>query len=118
MTPKNRLGLPSALKASASLPVRLGDDADPKALRLQQPADDRHAEARMVDIGVAGDEDDVAGIPAERLHLRARHRQQRRRAEALGPVFAVGKEVGSREHGISVSQEAEAAFYGDYRVPR
>ena len=56
-----------------ALPVRLRDDADPEALRLEQAPDDRHAEARMVDVGVAGDDDDVAGVPAERVHLGARH---------------------------------------------
>ena len=34
------------------LPVGLGDDADPEPLRFEQPADDRHAEARMIDIGI------------------------------------------------------------------
>jgi hypothetical protein len=43
----------------------------------------------MVDVGVAGDEDDVAGVPAERGHLGARHRQERGRAEARRPVLAM-----------------------------
>jgi len=43
----------------------------------------------MIDVGVAGDQDDVAGIPAERVHLGARHRQEGRDAEAGGPVFAM-----------------------------
>jgi hypothetical protein len=66
VTPKNRLGLPSLRKSAAEfqsgwlmMPTR-------KALRFEQAADQRHAEARMVDIGVAGDQDDVAGIPAQR----------------------------------------------------
>ncbi len=66
VTPKNRFGLPSALKRLGRLPVGLRDDADAEALRLEQPADDRHAEARMVDIGVAGHQHDVAAVPAER----------------------------------------------------
>ena len=65
-------------------PVWLADDADPIALRLQQPADQRHAEARMVDIGVAGDQDHIAAIPAEHIHLGARHRQERRRLDRAG----------------------------------
>ena len=40
---------------------------------------DRHAEARMIHIGIAGHDDDVALLPAKRLHFRARHRQKRRR---------------------------------------
>ncbi|MGY4433055.1 hypothetical protein ACVWWO_005532 [Bradyrhizobium sp. F1.13.1] len=61
------------------MPVRLRDDADAKALRLQQPADDGHAEAGVVDIGIAGHQHDVAGIPAERIHLGAAHREERSR---------------------------------------
>ena len=72
------------------LPIGLGDDADAKALRFQGPADHRHAEAGVVDIGIAGDDDDVAGIPAELLHLGPAHRQEGRRAEAFGPERAIG----------------------------
>jgi hypothetical protein len=72
-----------------ALPVRLGDDADAEAMRLEQPADDRHAEARVIDIGVAGDEDDIALIPAKRIHFCTRHRQERRGAEPVRPMFAV-----------------------------
>ena len=61
-----------------------------RILRFEQPPHQRHAEARMVDVGVAGDDDHVARIPAERLHLLARHGQERSDAEALRPVLAVG----------------------------
>ena len=81
------------------VPVRLRDDPDAEALRLEQSADDGHAEARVVHVGVAGDDDDVARIPAELVHLRPRHGQERRRAEAVGPVLAVGEEVAGRLHG-------------------
>ena len=74
-----------------ALPVRLGDDADAEAVRFQQAADDRHAEARVIDIGVAGDEDDVALIPAKRIHFCTRHRQERRGAEPVRPMLAVRK---------------------------
>ena len=57
---------PQRRKRRRALPVRLCDDADPKPLSLQEPPDDRHAEARMVHIGIARDHDDVAGIPAKR----------------------------------------------------
>ena len=77
------------------MPVRLGDDADAKTLRLQQPPNDGHAEGGMIDIGVTGDEDDVAGIPAQGIHLRAVHGQERGAAEALGPVFRVIVERGA-----------------------
>ena len=89
---EKQIGLAQRPKGRGVPPVGLGDDADAKTLRLEQAADDRHAEARMIDIGVAGDEDHVAGIPAERLHLRARHGQEGRDAEAMRPIFAVGEE--------------------------
>ncbi len=80
-------------------PVRLGDDADAEALRLQHAADHRHAEARVIDIGVAHHDDDVATVPAKPVHLRARHGQERRGAEAARPVRLVGKDVLGGEHG-------------------
>ncbi|OPZ04010.1 MAG: hypothetical protein BWZ09_02087 [Alphaproteobacteria bacterium ADurb.BinA305] len=80
------------------VPVRLADDADAKALGLEQAPDQRHAEAGMIDIGIAGDHDDVAGIPAERVHLGARHRQEGRHAKAPGPVLAVTEEIGCGLH--------------------
>jgi len=60
VTPKNRFGLPSFVNVFFGLPVGLGNDADAEALCLQQPADDRHAERRLVDVGITGDDDDVA----------------------------------------------------------
>ena len=47
------------------LPVGLRDDANPEALRFEQAADDGHAEARMIHIGVARHQDDVAGVPPQ-----------------------------------------------------
>ena len=44
--------------------VRLGNDSDAEALCFQQTAHQRHTEARMVDVGVTGDEDHITGIPA------------------------------------------------------
>src|SRR5690606_3557646 len=46
-------------------PVRLCNDADAKTLRFQEAADHRHAEAGVIYIGVAGDDDDVAAVPAK-----------------------------------------------------
>jgi hypothetical protein len=83
---------PERAKRVRLAPVRLGQDADPEPLRLEQAADDRHAEARMIDIRVSGDEDDVARVPAQVRHLLGRHRQKWRRAEAMGPVLAIGEQ--------------------------
>ena len=85
------------LKAFGAVPVGLRDDADAKALRLEHAADHRHAEARVVDVGVAGDDDHVTRIPAERVHLLPAHRQERRGPEALGPERAV---AGKRLRGL------------------
>src|SRR5690606_30442926 len=74
------------------LPVRLGNDAHAKALGLQQATDDGHAERRMVDVSVAGHDDDVAGIPAELIHLLPAHRQERCWPEAFGPVLGIVEE--------------------------
>jgi hypothetical protein len=101
VTPQNRLGLPRALNGFGAVPVGLRDDADAKALRLQHAADHGHAEAGVVHIGVARDQDDVTAVPAEFVHLGAAHRQERGRAEALRPVGAVAGDRlgGAREEG-------------------
>src|SRR5665647_3470690 len=39
---------------------------------------DPHAEARMIHVGIAGHDDDIALLPAERVHFGARGRQKRR----------------------------------------
>jgi hypothetical protein len=74
-------------------PVGLGDDADAVALGFEQAAHEGHAEARVVDIGVAGDEDDVARVPAERVHFGTRHRQERRSSSAARPLRDGRKQV-------------------------
>ena len=55
----------------ARLPVGLAQDRDAEPGRLQHPVQDRHREAGVIDVGVAGDEDDVDGVPAARRHLGA-----------------------------------------------
>ncbi len=61
-----------------TVPVRLRDNAHAQALRLEYATDDRHAEARMIHVGIAGHDDDIALLPAERVHFGARGRQKRR----------------------------------------
>jgi hypothetical protein len=72
------------------MPVRLRDDADTKPLRFKQPADDRHAERGMIDIGSAGHQYDVAGVPAERCHLGMAHGQEWRRLARLRHGWSPG----------------------------
>ena len=102
VTPKKRLGRPSRGEVGRRGPVRLGDDADPKPLGLQQAPDDGHAEARVVHIGVAGDDDDVATVPAQAIHLLPGGGQLRGRSQAVGPELAVGEEVGGCVHGAGL----------------
>src|SRR6516162_8526905 len=52
----------------------------------------------MVDIGIAGDDDDVAAIPAKRFHFGARHRQERRRRLRF-PVLRVREDRFDVVHG-------------------
>ena len=75
---KIKIGFAQRAKAIGGEPVRLTDNADLIALRLKQTADQGHAEARVVDVGIAGNQDDVAAVPAEHIHLGPRHRQKRR----------------------------------------
>ena len=93
------------LERLGTLPIGLRNDADAKSLRLKGPADDRHAEARMIDIGVAGHNDDVATVPAELRHLFAAHRQKWGNTEALRPVGTIGgQRFGGRKDGECTHQ--------------
>ena len=83
-------------KRLGRLPVGLAEDANAKTVRLEQPPDQRHAEARVVDVGVAGDEDDVAFVPAERVHFLARHGKERRGAV---PGNGTGQQAGGGRRG-------------------
>ena len=84
-----QIGLAQNFERLGALPVGLGNDADPEALRFQHPPDHGHAKARVVNIRVAGNDDDVAAVPAERVHLGPACRQEFGRAEPRCPVLAV-----------------------------
>jgi len=51
------------------LEIGLGNDSDPEAVPDQEFANHSHADKRRVDVGVAGDEDDVEPIPAQLSHF-------------------------------------------------
>jgi len=70
-----------------------------RGLRFQKAAYHRHAKTRVIHIGIAGNDDDVARIPAELIHLCPRHRQIGRYAIAFGPIFGV------REQGAALVRE-------------
>jgi hypothetical protein len=79
------------LEVSSGSPVGLRDDADAKTLCLEHAAHYTHAKARMIDVGVARHENHVALIPAERIHLVARHRQERCRRQTMRPELSVAE---------------------------
>ena len=72
-------GRPELPPGLGTSPVGLAQDRDPIAGRLEHPAQDAHRESRMVDVGVARDEEDVDRVPPPRLHLGAAGRQMRQR---------------------------------------
>ena len=74
-------------------PVGLGDDSHAEALGLEQPSHDGHAEAGVVHVGIAGDDDDVAAVPAQLLHLLPAHGQEGRGSELVRPVSAVAEDI-------------------------
>ena len=77
LTAKNSRGRPNVRHGSHVCQSGWLRIADAKACVFQQPAQQRHGEAGMIDVGVAGDEDDVDVVPAARVHFGARHGQRR-----------------------------------------
>ena len=57
-------------------PVRLRDDADLVAPPLEEARDEDRPEGRVVDVRVAGDDEDVEPYPAARFHLGACRREK------------------------------------------
>ncbi len=97
--PEKQVRLAQLHEVVLALPVRLADDADAKTLGFQHPADDRHAEGRVVHIGVAGDDDHIAAVPAQQVHFLATHRQEGSWPETLGPVPGIVKQSPCPGHG-------------------
>ena len=56
------------------MPIGLADDADSEARRFEHPAENRHREARVIDVGIAGHKDDVEFFPTALASLGHRHR--------------------------------------------
>ena len=64
-----------ALPIVAGLPVGLADDADAISGGFEDASQDRHGEARMIDVGIAGDKHDIEFVPAASLGLGHGHGQ-------------------------------------------
>jgi hypothetical protein len=60
------------------VPARLGDDADLEAATLEEARDEDGTERGMIDVRVAGDDQDVELVPAARAHLLTRGREEAR----------------------------------------
>src|SRR5690606_16091116 len=93
---EEQVGLTERLEGLRGVPLRLRDDTHAEALGLEHASDHGHAKAGVVDVGVGGNDDDVAAVPAERVHLCARHGQIWRGAEAFGPVAGIGEQMADR----------------------
>src|SRR5690606_4068507 len=94
-----QVGLAQLHEVVFAAPVRLGNDADAIALGFQQTANDRHAERRMVDIGVSSNNDHITAVPAELIHLFPAHWQEGCRTETLGPVLGIVEQGFDSGHG-------------------
>ena len=68
------------------MPVRLRDDTDTKALCFKGSPNHGHAKTGMIDVGIAGDDDDVTAVPSQGCHLSTRRRQKLGRSKAAGPI--------------------------------
>ena len=66
-------------------PVGLADNAYLVAVRVEDAADDGHAKAGVVHVGVAADVDKVALVPAARIHVGAADGKELIAARAPGP---------------------------------
>ena len=90
---EEQVGFTQTHKVVFAVPVRLRDDPHAEALRFKHTATNGHAEARMVNVGIARDQNDVAAVPAQLVHLFPGHRQEWRRSKAGRPVLGPGEEV-------------------------
>ena len=113
---EEKIRLAQRLEWLGALPIGLRDDADAEALRLQQPPDDRHAEARVINIGIAGDKDDVATVPSQRIHLGAGHRQEGGGTKALRPVFLVAEQRPCLRQTAQVGRRRQLGLRGIGRI--
>ncbi len=70
---EKQVGAPECGEGFSGLPIGLREHAHPKSLCFKHPPDDCHAEARVINVAVSGDDNDVAAVPPQLLHLDSRH---------------------------------------------
>ena len=90
---KEEVGFAQRFKCVCAAPIGLRDNAHAKPLTLKNSPNHRHTEARVVDVGVTCHDDNVATVPAKRIHFGTRHGEPRCRSKALRPIFSVCKDV-------------------------
>ncbi len=86
--PDEQAGAPQAQEVLGRVPARLGHDSHPESACLQDPADHRCPEGGVIDVGVAGDQEDVDAVPAAGRDLGGMHGQEpgrRIHATYMGP---------------------------------
>ena len=74
------------------MPVRLGNHSDPEAEGLQISANNGSTKARMIDIGISGNNNDVTAVPPQTIHLLSAHRQKRSRY-MIFPELRIGTDI-------------------------
>ena len=98
--PAEQPGTAHALNRLNILPVRLGNDPHAITLGFEHPTDHRRAERRMIDVGVAGDQQDIDFGPAPIPHLGGgggqKARWRRRRCWFVGVHDALPDEARPR----------------------
>ena len=67
--PKIEIRLSQDRKFFRPPPLGLRDDTNPETLRFQHPANNGHAEAGVIHIGIPGYNDHITAIPAQGIHL-------------------------------------------------
>ena len=86
---------PETAEVDDVVPVRLAQNGDAEPVRFDNASEKTGGEARVVDVSVAGNKDDVDFVPTAFLHFFGGHRERRRRLE----VGAVGARGGVEQEG-------------------
>ncbi len=86
------------------IPARLGDEPHAVAATLEEASDQHRSERRVVDVRVAADDQDIQLVPAARVHLLARGRQE-------------GLQLGARARASRAAQRDEVGHVGQRSTP-
>ena len=64
-----KIGFAKRFESLCAIPIRLANQTDSEALLFKGSANNGHAKTGVIYIGIAADNDDVARIPAQHIHL-------------------------------------------------